>query len=165
MHCCYGGYWPSRLGGIAALNRLVPRLPPSALPHLAPVAAKAVFAVLRILPEYSIEEQELGAVLQLTLQRCGATGTSMGGTQRQPVQKCHEGSVPSQPDTDSAVVADLASPCTSPIPPNSTVGSSRLDEQAMPALLKQMMEIFVQQLLSSRSSLAARTVASGGLQV
>ena len=71
LHCCYGGNWPSRLGGIAALECLVPRLPEAALPRLASAASKAVFAVLRILPERASEEAALGSVLRAILQRCG----------------------------------------------------------------------------------------------
>ncbi|PSC74456.1 transformation transcription domain-associated -like [Micractinium conductrix] len=71
IHCCYGGNWPSRLGGVAALHRLVLRLPAAALPRLAPMAAKALFAVLRILPESAGAEEDLSGVLMALLQRCG----------------------------------------------------------------------------------------------
>ena len=153
VHCCYGGHWPSRLGGIAALRSLVPRLSSASLPRLAPVAAKAVFAVLRTLPEHSAEEQELAAVLQVLLSQCGAAGGSLSGTQ----QACIEGAAADTSVADAGIGGPMAI--------DSAAGASVPDAQQLPALLKQMKEIFVQQLLSSRSSLAARTVASAGLEV
>lgn len=146
MHCCYGGHWASRLGGIAALECLVPRLPASTLLRLAPAAAKAAFAVLRILPEDAAEEQKLDSLLQSILQQCGCDET-----QRSSLDAAAGGAVAAEhgPVTSATLTA-----------------SGKMSErQHLPALLRQLMEIFVQQLLSSRSSMAVRAVSAAGLQV
>ena len=154
IHCCYGGHWASRLGGVSALECLVPRLAPSTLPRLAPTAAKAVFAVLRILPEHAAEEKHLGSVLQAILMRCGGGDSpfDVPGTAQQAVAGSRDtgGGASSPP----VVPASLSS---------STDGKP--DAQQLPPLFKQIMEIFVQQLLSSRSSSAVRAAASAGLEV
>lgn len=142
VHCCYGGNWPSRLGGIAALECLVPRLPASTLQRLAPAAAKAAFAVLRILPEGAAEEKKLGSLLQSILRHCGCD-------------------VASHVDAATPVGAEAESNAA-PAPSGS---DSKPENQHLPALLRQLMEILVQQLLSSRSSMAVRAVAADGLQV
>ncbi|KAL4854024.1 Transcription-associated protein 1 [Chlorella vulgaris] len=154
VHSCYGGHWPSRLGGIAALNSLIARLPSTSLPRLAPVAVKAVFAVLRILPEQSSEEQLLTAVLQTVLSRCEVTGTGtfLGKQDYQAPGNKHTPAMPTSPSHNLSQQTQQ------------TGANSELDSQPMPSLLKQIMEIFVQQLLSSRSSMAVRSVASSGLQ-
>lgn len=149
VHCCYGGHWAARLGGIAALQRLVPRLPEASLPRLAPSITKAIFAVLRILPEHASEEQQLGNLLQDVLARCSGT----------------------PPATDVAAVgvtvhstAAVAAPSSAALSKSSAPGGSAEGPQ-LPPLVKQLMEIFVQHLLSSRSSVAVRGVATRGLQV
>ena len=144
IHCCYGGNWPSRLGGVAALHRLVLRLPAAALPRLAPMAAKALFAVLRILPESAGAEEDLSGVLMALLQRCGPGEA-----------------VP--PAAEAGSVDCSVAPAA--VPASDAAVSIKLDDQRqLPPLVRQMMEICVQQLLSSRSSVAARAVASIGLQ-
>jgi hypothetical protein len=155
VHSCYGGHWPSRLGGIAALNTLIARLPSTSLPRLAPVAVKAVFAVLRILPEQSSEERHLSAVLQTVLSRCEVTGTGtfLGKQDYQAPGSKHLPAMPMSPTHNLSQQTQQ------------TDANSEPDSQPMPSLLKQIMEIFVQQLLSSRSSVAVRSVASSGLQV
>ncbi|KAL4439666.1 hypothetical protein ABPG75_002667 [Micractinium tetrahymenae] len=147
VHCCYGGHWSSRLGGIAALEGLVPRLPASALHRLAPVAAKAAFAVLRILPEGAVEEQKLGSVLQSILQRCGCDGASR---EAETDAAMGEAPVPAEHEPHAATA--------------SSGSGSKPERQHLPALPRQMVEIFVQQVLSSRSSMAVRAVAAAGLQ-
>lgn len=58
MHCCYGDTWPMRLGGIAAIKALLPRLPEQLLGRAATFLLKALFAVLRALPDNAITEAE-----------------------------------------------------------------------------------------------------------
>lgn len=144
VHCCYGGHWAARLGGIAALECLVPRLPEASLPRLAPSVAKAVFAVLRIVPEHAGEEQQLGGLLQSMLARCGGAPPAAAGTAACPT---------------AAATAPVGAVPTSSVSPGSSAEGPQL-----PPLVKQLMEIFVQHLLSSRSSVAVRGVASTGLQ-
>ena len=163
LHCCYGGTWPSRLGGIAALNSLVHRLPASALPRLAPLSAKAIFAVLRVLPELSAEEQQLSDTLQAVLARCCGLFQGLAPSAEQHVAQ------PVEP-AKSVAVASGGEPVSGGSPGSTTVElagavGSKAAVSTMPSLLKQMMDIFVQQLLSSRSSLPARTVASKALEV
>lgn len=139
VHCCYGEHWAGRVGGAAALSSLVPRLPASALPRLAPLIMKALFVVLRTLPEHAIEEAVLRGVLRTVLQRCVEAGAAAG------------------PDAQDAAGAGHQ--------PASGGDSDHQDAAHLPQLLKQLMEIFVQHLLSSRSSMAVRTAASAGLEV
>lgn len=146
VHSCYGGHWSSRLGGIAALECLMPHLHASAMQRLAPAAAKAAFAVLRILPEGSAEEHKLSRLLQSILQHCGC---------------------------DDAFRADTDAVLGEPAPAEHELNAaaalsgqgSKLERQQLRALLRQLMEIFVQQLLSSRGSMAVRAAAAAGLQV
>ena len=161
VHCCYGGHWPSRLGGIAALERLIPALPEAALPRLAPMIVKAVFAVLRILPEHAREEQELGAVLQAVLRRC--SGSNAAGDAAAAQASLGEGNKVEGPT--KAPVPVVSPPACTPASEEPSASGSPADALQLPALLKQLMEIFVQHLLSSRSSLAVRAVASAGLEV
>lgn len=125
------------MGGAAALSGLLPRLPADALPRLAPLVAKAAFAVLRTMPEQASEEQELNDVLRAVLKRCVEAHGSAG------LQKAADAGDQAAPagDRDEHAVAPL------------------------PGILKQLMDLFVQHLLSSRSSVAVRTAASTGLQV
>lgn len=168
VHCCYGGHWPSRLGGIAALDTLVPRLPAEALPRLAPMIAKAVFAVLRILPERAQEEQQLSSLLRAVLARCGAAAPN--AAPQEPGAAAAAGGADA--DTTPAAAAGGGSPAgppaagDEPMPDAPAPGSDgKADGAQLPPLLKQLMEIFVQHLLSSRSSMAVRGVASVGLEV
>jgi hypothetical protein len=64
MHCCYGDTWPSRLGGIAALEALSKRVPQRWLVRAASYIIKALMGVLRALPDNAAQEQaETTAVL------------------------------------------------------------------------------------------------------
>lgn len=149
VHCCYGGNWAARLGGIAALECLVPRLPMASLPRLGPSVAKAIFAVLRIVPEHASEEQQLGSLLNTMLARCGGTSPAAGA------------------DASGTAVRSTAA-ATAPadaVPTDGMSSGSSAEGPQLPPLVKQLMEIFVQHLLSSRSSVAVRGVASNGLQV
>ena len=58
MHCCYGDSWPSRLGGIAALEALAKRVPQKWLVRAASYIIKALMSVLRALPPNAAKEQE-----------------------------------------------------------------------------------------------------------
>lgn len=58
MHCCYGDSWPSRLGGIAALEALSKRVPQRWLVRAASYIIKALMGVLRALPDNAAQEQE-----------------------------------------------------------------------------------------------------------
>lgn len=149
VHCCYAGHWAARMGGVAALGSLVPRLPEAALPRLAPLIAKAVFSILRILPEEAREEQELSNVLQAVLRRCCVADAA---------SPTH-----AQPALDAAPAT--AAVATSPRAAAGAVGAEQGEGLKLPPLQKQLMEIFVQHLLSSRSSTAVRTAAATALQV
>lgn len=64
MHCCYGDSWPSRLGGIAALEALSKRVPQRWLVRAASYIIKALMGVLRSLPDNAAQEkEEITAVL------------------------------------------------------------------------------------------------------
>lgn len=158
VHCCYGGCWPSRLGGVAALQHLVPRLPAASLPRLAPLITRAVFAVLRHLPEHAAEEPKLQELLLAVLQRCSSADAAAAAATATPGEGSKAvapgaGEAAATPSSTTAAGDGAASP------------GSPADGLQLPALLKQLMEIFVQHLLSSRSSTAVRMVASAGLQV
>jgi hypothetical protein len=58
MHCCHGDSWPSRLGGIAALEALSKRVPQRWLVRAASYIIKALMGVLRALPDNATQEQE-----------------------------------------------------------------------------------------------------------
>jgi hypothetical protein len=191
LHCCYGGNWPSRLGGIAALECLVPRLPEAALPRLVPAASKAVFAVLRILPERSNEEQALGSVLQAIVRRCGGDpdappvpppeapamqpkAEKEGEADADAERAAADGDTEmkeADAEDDGKPAAGEASPAAAKSDGAAAGGGSPaasgggIPEAApLPPLLKTLMEMFVQQLLSSRSSSAVRAVASANVQ-
>ncbi|PRW20721.1 phosphotransferase inositol or phosphatidylinositol kinase [Chlorella sorokiniana] len=99
---------------------------------------QAVFVVLRTLPEHASEGEELTSVLRGVLQRC------------------IEASGPATLEAEDAACAGHQTP----------PGGDHSEQAAvhLPQLLKQLMEIFVQHMLSSRSSMAVRTAASAGLQ-
>ena len=70
MHCCYGDTWPSRLGGVAALEVLAMRMPPRWLIRAANHIAKALMAVLRSLPDNAVQEQkDITGVLLMIVRR------------------------------------------------------------------------------------------------
>lgn len=70
MHCCYGDSWPSRLGGIAALEALCKRVPQRWLVRAASYIIKALMGVLRSLPDNAAQEQEeITAVLMGIVRR------------------------------------------------------------------------------------------------
>ena len=58
MHCCYGDTWPMRLGGIEAIKALLPWLPEQLLGRAATFLLKALFAVLRALPDNAVKEAD-----------------------------------------------------------------------------------------------------------
>ena len=70
IHCCYGDTWAARLGGVLALEALAKRMPPAQLLQAGVHATKALFAVLRSLPENAVQEQhEITEVLLNVLRR------------------------------------------------------------------------------------------------
>jgi hypothetical protein len=149
LHCCYSGDWPARFGGIGALQILVPRLPTQSLARMAPVAAKAIFAVLRSLPEGANIHDIVGKVLEALLNRCMQAG-QITGRQHSPS---------SQADLEAKQDGSPDIGCPEGFK------SGHVEDEQLPVVLKHMLEINVQQLLSSRSSLTARALAFAGLEV
>lgn len=128
----------------------MPRLPDAVLPRLAPMIAKAVFAALRIMPENAKEEQQMNSVLQAVLLRCGG-GEGQAGM-----------SMAASPEAAAEAETQPAGAPSSDEP--SSLEGGKAEGPQLPSLLKQLMETFVQHLLSSRSNGAVRAVASAGLQ-
>jgi hypothetical protein len=143
------------LGGLAALSVLLPCLPATNLARSALGAAKAIFAVLRSAPEQPGIEHDVTEVLAALLSRCGA---KLNASQLQ----LPESMMKLSSNTRSI---QLQQPSGTPVDVEGLGqgdGHSVLDEQF--TLQKPLMEFFVQQLLSSRSTSAARSAALSGLQ-
>lgn len=157
LHCCYSGDWPARFGGIGALQILVPRLPTQSLARMAPIAAKAIFAVLRSLPEGANVQDIVGKVLEALLDRCMQAGRITG--------RQHSPSSQAGLEAPSCATIDAKQDGSPDIGCPESSKTGHVEDEELPVVLKHMLEINVQQLLSSRSSLTARALAFAGLEV
>lgn len=157
LHCCYSGDWPARFGAIGALQILVPRIPPQSLPRMAPIAAKAAFAVLRGLPDGANVQEIVGEVLEALLNKCMQAG-QVSAPKRDPSTQA-DLQAPSHVTRDARQDGSRDSSC----PDSLKLGNH--EEEQLPLVLRQLLEINVQQLLSSRSSPTARALAFVGVQV
>jgi transformation/transcription domain-associated protein len=71
LHCCYGDTWPVRMGGVSALRLLLPRLPLDYMSAWLPATMRALYMVMRWLPEHCTNDaHEIQALLERIVSRC-----------------------------------------------------------------------------------------------
>lgn len=155
LHCCYDDSWPSRMGGVAALQMLLDHLPLDYLCAWLPASARALFMVMRWLPEHcSRDAADIQELLERIAARCFLTPAPADvSSSPKPVH------FPQEDEFQSALKGHL-NPLVLPLPKEA--GAPRTPGQV---LAQGMLDVLNGEIFGQHSSRCVRSCVGKCLEV